>query len=143
LIILGLSSGAEIIAKKGVSMLETSMPCPNQNTDLLYGILSVVYALFALAFLVAKLRKFPVRGNKWCQFFFLLVIIVGPPLWFLFQFNHMYLSHIDLLICEHKLPSDALERPICESFKYNQELAAKVWEGVSAFVLAVALKKEP
>src|ERR1700743_613781 len=107
-----------------------SMPCPRQSSDALYGGLSLLYILIAVVLLILR-YKYP--NTKKTQFVLLTLVLIGPPLWFLFQFNHIYLPIV---------PKELLDKPICETFKYNQDLAAKMWAGVSALVLAVAYKKK-
>jgi hypothetical protein len=113
-----------------------SMPCPTVPSNLFYAWLSSAYIACAIAFLVMKFMKSPSHYNKAAQFILLAIILIGPPLWFLFQFNQMYIPWVRI-----NAPG-SLGRPICESFKYNQDLASKVWAGVSALVLLAAFNKK-
>jgi RsiW-degrading membrane proteinase PrsW (M82 family) len=108
-----------------------SMPCPGTEYDHIYLWLSLAYILVVVLFLWVRLIH---RNETKPQFLLLFAILVGPPLWFMFQFNHMYLVGV---------PEGKRGGAVCESFKYNQDLAAKLWAGVTAFVFAVAYDKKP
>lgn len=106
-----------------------SMPCSIASGSSWYWQLSICYVIVALVFL---LLNFAFPATRKTQFLLLALLLIGPPGWFFFQFNHLYLPAV---------PSVSRELPICETFKYNQDLAAKFWAGVSALVLAASIKK--
>lgn len=108
------------------------MPCVS-GQPLIYIPLGAFYLAIATTFLTLRLKN-PNRPFTLWQFTLLLLILVGPPAWFDFQFHLLYLSQV---------PQQLRGRDICDAFKYSQDLASKIWAAVSALVLLVALRKEP
>ena len=97
-----------------------------------YIVLAVGYIAVAAIFLYVGLnRDHP--GKLCClsyeqiTFVLLAVLLLGPPLWFLTEYNHVF---------------EEGDRSVTfEQFKYNQELASRVWASVSALALAIVFKK--
>lgn len=100
-----------------------------------YFLLAFGYLVLAIIFLIVGLHDR--HACKTCcyvkfnqmKFILLAVLLLGPPLWFLIEYNYMY-------------EEGASGEPGFEKFKYNQELASRVWAAVSAIALAIALKND-
>ena len=95
-----------------------------------WAILSTIYAGVAMLFIFTHINPppppagqlHPERFGTW-GLAELAVIIIGPPLWVLAEYRFL-----------HKGKPD-------EKFRYDQELASRVWAAVSAFALALVLGK--
>lgn len=97
-----------------------------------YMVLAVGYIAVAAIFLYVGLNQN--HAGKLCHlsyeqltFVLLAVLLLGPPLWFLTEYNHVF--------------DEGDQSVTFEQFKYNQDLASRVWAAVSALALAIVFKK--
>ena len=95
-------------------MASVTSPC-------LYLGLAIAYVVVTFLFIVATVSS---SWPSWVKWFLLALVLIGPPGWFFYQFQGLPDSSFD------------------DRFKYNQDLASKIWAAVSAFALAIAFKKE-
>jgi hypothetical protein len=92
-----------------------------------YWVLAVLYTAIVVLFLLAgreeKTKYFCVITYGFVSYILLGVILITPPVWFLLEY--------------HVIEGGAMN----ENGKYHQELASRVWAAVSAFAVAIVLKK--
>ncbi len=86
----------------------------------LYWLLAILYLILTGLFIWNAVK----HPRSYAKPFFLGLVLIGPPVWFFIQF--------------HLLPGENFN----DQFKYNQDLASKIWAAVSAFALAIAFRKE-
>ncbi len=92
----------------------------------IYTFLAAAYVGVAIAFLRIGTKA---NTSNWA-FILSGVILLGPPIWSMVEYHFIY-----------KVSEAAMQEVSFERFKYNQELAARVWAAVSAVALAIVYKK--
>lgn len=112
-----------------------TMPCGARRTALLASVppISTLLVVVTIAWSVIRLRS--QSFSRVNRAILLGVWLVAPPVWFSYEYFHLYRPNITPKV----LPVQACDVD-WEQFKYGQESAAKIWGGIVLFLGALYFK---